>query len=531
MPKGASLRLSLPVFALLACTLFPAPGCVLALPATAGSGSPAGSSVDWLPFPDTGGESGTFGAPASRGPEIDVTFPNSGDQWRGDRVTVVGRMGDASDPVTSAYAEAGGQRTPITVRSDGGFDVPVRLALGYNQVRLVATSRSGVESDAVIKVRRIPGMGVDSSASRSSLPSVVITSPTQGQSSNSATVDIVGRAHSQARVGSIEFYANGDLVRSKALPADKREVSFRESVPLRLGTNLITVTVRDAEDRVAHGVVNVSRGTRGRSADQGPLGPVGRKLAVVIGVSRYARPEQITTLQYADRDAELVAGILREAGFDEVRLLTNERATSSALRRELFDFLSQAIAEDVVLIYFAGHGAPDPKNLGNLYFLTYDTDVDSMASTAFPMWEMEMAIQRKIHSERVVLIADACHSGGIGGDLLTRGLQLSRNPTHDYLSAMAKSRGRVAFTASEASELSQESKRWGGGHGVFTWAFAEALRGRADADKNRVISLGELIDFTSEQVRRETRNQQHPDTSGRFDRGLPIVVLPPAFGG
>ena len=41
------------------------------------------------------------------------------------------------------------------------------------------------------------------------------------------------------------------------------------------------------------------------------------------------------------------------------------------------------------------------------------------------------------------------------------------------------------------------------------------------------MSLGEAIDYTSEQVRRRTRNQQHPDTSGRFDRSLPLIVLNP----
>ncbi len=148
-----------------------------------------------------------------------------------------------------------------------------------------------------------------------------------------------------------------------------------------------------------------------------------------------------------------------------------------------------------------------------------------MATTAFPMWEMEVAIDRKIQSERVIMIADACHSGGIGGGPGVRGIGVVENPSHEYIKAMASARGRVAFTAAEASELSFEYEDWGGGHGVFTYYLNEGLRGAADADDNKVVSLGELIDYTSEGVRRSTKNQQHPDTAGRFDRDLPILIL------
>jgi hypothetical protein len=41
-----------------------------------------------------------------------------------------------------------------------------------------------------------------------------------------------------------------------------------------------------------------------------------------------------------------------------------------------------------------------------------------------------------------------------------------------------------------------------------------------------IVSLGEAMDYTDEQVRRATRNKQHPDTSGNFDRNLPLAILP-----
>ncbi|NIT61382.1 MAG: hypothetical protein GWN00_35800, partial [Aliifodinibius sp.] len=92
----------------------------------------------------------------------------------------------------------------------------------------------------------------------------------------------------------------------------------------------------------------------------------------------------------------------------------NEEATLASLKDSLYVFLQNAIEEDLVIIYFAGHGSPEPADNENLYLLAYDTDPGRLPSTAFPMWDIETALSRYIRAERVVLIADACHSAGIG---------------------------------------------------------------------------------------------------------------------
>ena len=139
------------------------------------------------------------------------------------------------------------------------------------------------------------------------------------------------------------------------------------------------------------------------------------------------------------------------------------------------------------------------------------------------MWDIETALSRYIRAERVVLIADACHSAGVGSDFATRAITVEGNPVNRYLMQLSKSgKGRAIFTASEVGERSQESKNWGGGHGVFTYFLLEGLRGKADVNKNGIVTLGEAMDYTDERVRRATRNKQHPDTSGNFDRNLPL---------
>lgn len=266
---------------------------------------------------------------------------------------------------------------------------------------------------------------------------------------------------------------------------------------------------------------------------------IGQRWAVVVGISDYKHSGTgITDLRYAARDAAAFRDfLLSEAGggFDasRVALLTNEQATTREINKALNDFLKQTIAEDLVVIFFSGHGAPDPDKPDNLYLLTYDTDPDAIAGTAFPMWNLEAALKRNIEAERVVVFADACHSSGFGGDVGQRAVgRTPGNPINDYFRKLAETKpGRVIFTSSEGYEVSHESAKWGGGHGVFTWALLEGLHGKADGcdgqPEDGIVSLGEITDYVYEIVRRETMSKQHPVKLGsRFDRNLPLGVVP-----
>jgi hypothetical protein len=254
--------------------------------------------------------------------------------------------------------------------------------------------------------------------------------------------------------------------------------------------------------------------------------------AIVIGISKYKYGAgSFSEVRYAARDAEEFYNFLRSprgGGFspDHTLFLRDEEATLENIKYAFFDFLKQAIEEDFVVVYFSGHGTPEPDNPNNLYLVAYDSRPDRIASTAFPMWDIDTALSRYIKSEKVIMFADACHSAGIASDITTRDI-LKKNMVNDYLLEVAKAnKGRAIFTASEAGELSQESKKWGGGHGVFTYFLIRGLNGEADVNDNHIVTLGEVIDFVSENVRRATNNTQHPDTAGIFDREFPVAVLP-----
>jgi uncharacterized caspase-like protein len=261
-----------------------------------------------------------------------------------------------------------------------------------------------------------------------------------------------------------------------------------------------------------------------------------QRWAVIVGISDY-QDGTIADLQYADDDARAVYEFLRSpaagmGGFPEsnIRLLVNEDATSRNLRSALTTFLRQSTPNDVVFLYFAAHGAPDPYRPDDLYILTHNTRIDDIAATAVSMEDINGAVQ-DAYAYNKILFADVGHSAGVG----MGSRSLSANPINvaftEYMGSPHG--GFVAFTASEANQLSQEGEQWGGGHGVFTYYLLEGLRGAADlptngGDGDRIVTLGEVMEYTRDRVRRATRNAQIPTISlTSYDRYWPMAAAIP----
>jgi caspase domain-containing protein/WD40 repeat protein len=257
----------------------------------------------------------------------------------------------------------------------------------------------------------------------------------------------------------------------------------------------------------------------------------GERWAVVVGISEYAHPD-IPGLQFADRDAEQFAQFLVSdraglGGFnpDNVTLLTNEEATFRRLRRALYDFLKRPNEDDVIYVFWAGHGTPDPDRLNDLYLLPYDAEPDNIASTAFLMEDLQDALARTLARSKIV-ITDACHSAGVGFSGTRAALGI--NQINDaFLDRLAMSGGgTIAITSSRATEISREGPQWGGGHGVFTHYLLEGLSGAADSDNDRIVDMAEMYEYARTRVRRDTDNAQTPTMSlSPFNTSWPMSAV------
>jgi uncharacterized caspase-like protein len=206
--------------------------------------------------------------------------------------------------------------------------------------------------------------------------------------------------------------------------------------------------------------------------------------------------------------------------------LLNKEATKTNIQEAIFDFMKNALEEDVAIIYFAGHGAPDPYRPNVPYLLAYDSDLGRPGATAVKMQEIQDAIRDYIKAKKIIVFADACHSAGVSTSVAMRGAANSEL-INQFLEEIAKAGTSVlTFSASESKEYSQESQQWGGGHGVFTYHILKGLQGDADSDDDEIVRLGELVDYVSLNVRKDTKSLQHPTPSPTpWDRNLPFSVV------
>jgi uncharacterized caspase-like protein len=218
-------------------------------------------------------------------------------------------------------------------------------------------------------------------------------------------------------------------------------------------------------------------------------------------------------------------------GDDSVSLLINENATTQNIRHALFTFLTQAQAQDTVVVYVAGHGAPDPHDPRNLYLLTADTKPDDMGATAFPMWQIQDVFERVLKAKRVITIADTCHSYGFSGARADDSDQKGNNLINQYIQRYAGKGERAVITASDISESSYEDASWGGGHGVFTYYLLRGLKGEADKNKDGVVTAGELFAYLRQVVPQATGGKQNPRAMAGLASALPVSSLRRAAAG
>lgn len=211
---------------------------------------------------------------------------------------------------------------------------------------------------------------------------------------------------------------------------------------------------------------------------------------------------------------------------DHVLFLSDENATGAKMREALFVFLQQADWDDLVFIYYAGHGAPDPSRPDNLYLLPADADLGALAATGFPMWDVKTALRRQIAAERVIVIADACHSAGTTDGETVGGAD--ENAIAGQFTQLFTPSRRLMMTAADTNEFSLEDSRWGG-HGVFTHFLLEALNGKGDANADGVITFTEAFDHVSKSVVGATQGRQNPQRAGYGD--VPLAVVPAASEG
>jgi tetratricopeptide (TPR) repeat protein len=241
----------------------------------------------------------------------------------------------------------------------------------------------------------------------------------------------------------------------------------------------------------------------------------GQTYALLVGISKYAKPE--LSLQFANADASVFGKLLESplggsVPNGNVLLLTDEKATTAAVRNGFQDFLKRRAGKnDTVVILIAGHGTVETPGSKNAFILTYDSDPQDLTSTALGMDELQSLFEEQLSKVgRVLLFVDVCKAGTIG--------TIHNTTVNSNVQQLGDIQGDLfGLLASRPREVSLEGPEFGGGHGVFSYYVIKGLEGAADENKDGVVEADELIKYVSDQVPMATGNKQHPREFGTYD--------------
>jgi len=246
--------------------------------------------------------------------------------------------------------------------------------------------------------------------------------------------------------------------------------------------------------------------------------------AVVVGINDYKDPA-IPALNRSVRDARDFHAFLndRKDLFSKVhmKLLVGKKATRANVAQALREYLKPAGKDDIVIIYLSGHGDVDSTMPNEFYYLTYDARTANLFGTALLMNDKNLF--KGIDSDNVLLLSDACHSGGFSGGLDGAVAKSAGK----FLSMFHSLKGRTAISSSRPDELSYEKRVYG--NSIFTHFLLKGLRGESDRGSNDgTVTAKELYNYVYKNTRTASAGRQNPQiycVKGRAS-ATPVFLVP-----
>lgn len=240
----------------------------------------------------------------------------------------------------------------------------------------------------------------------------------------------------------------------------------------------------------------------------------GTTWAIVAGISDY-QDANIPKLNYAHRDAEVFAKYLQSPSGgsldnEHLHVLLNEQATGAELANALFGLIKKVKEGDQVIIYFSGHGDVEATLEDQPgYLLCWDSPPNVyMSGGTLELDDLKKIVKTlALKKVRVLIITDACRAGKLAGSA-NNGSQVAANNMKALFS------NEIKILSCQPDQLSQESTKWGGGRGVFSYYLMQGLEGKADRDGDGNVDLQEIDLFLYDHVREATQRQQIPVTVG-----------------
>lgn len=318
----------------------------------------------------------------------------------------------------------------------------------------------------------------------------------------------------------------GFSLRGNNLTEWKKEIVL----PLAQGTNVIDVAVMNESGIESH---------KERIITEYEEAVKTRPVLYFAGIGSSRFKNGAFNLTYPAKDVNDLNTLLQTFNgsvFAEVKsmVFTDERVSSSMLK-EIRRHFSTAGRNDVVLLFFAGHGVLDPDF--NYYLSAYDMDFNTPAKGGIEYTEMEMLLDSIVPLKKLFLI-DACHSGeldrddyslaenantekneyvsfrNVGSGIVKKegiGLKSTSELLKELFADLRRGTGATVISSAGGAEYAMESDAWK--NGLFSYCLLEGLKEKsADSDHDGKISVSELLQYVTLNVTKLSGGKQNPSS-------------------
>ncbi|WP_327712484.1 caspase family protein [Streptomyces sp. NBC_00464] len=240
---------------------------------------------------------------------------------------------------------------------------------------------------------------------------------------------------------------------------------------------------------------------------------MGRQFFIALGSGKYCHLPKEEQLASVPGDVRATTELFQAFGYTAVLPGLGDYESADQIRRKLTHWSSDAdlTADDVVVVYFAGHGSVEERD--RHYLLCWDSQEDDLVSSALATEDLVRILCRG-ELRHLLLILDTCSAGAGSADAAAVALQ-----TIAYRSTSGRASTGLWFLGSARHKDIAED-------GKFVTALIEAVETTAGrtGQRQQYLDLTELVKAVNEQFDAQGRGQRAELASGLVTGLAPFLA-------
>lgn len=250
---------------------------------------------------------------------------------------------------------------------------------------------------------------------------------------------------------------------------------------------------------------------------------------ITVGINKYKNPKY--NLNYAQADADGVQNSIEKSSSGIFKAIVpyhirNEKAVKGTILAAFEDVKKKSLEQDMLVVYYAGHGVMAGEAASEKEFYIIPSDVTQLYGREDLLKEKAIGASslkeyaQSINAQKQVFILDACQSAGALESVTERGVAEEK-----AIAQLARSTGTFWITSTGSNQFASEFDKLG--HGIFTYSLIEGISGKADANKDKKLTVRELSTYIENKVPELSEQlkgtAQYPSAYS-FGNDFPLVV-------